>query len=199
MRVLPLLLLALAPLARADRLINVPVATKLLAGSVRLEEAVGFSDSRVRRESLLYAVNATLELEARRFRGVGFDESTVDVYATLLSPFKGYSPGFALGVRDALDRTGDGFRPWVAVTFREAFQLGDIERGADITLGAFFGARGSALVGVSIPLGPDLRLLAESDGIRPSAGLQYAIRGLEFRLFTDDRAALGSLRYSLRF
>lgn len=195
-----LLGLILMTTARADRLINVPVATKLTSGTVRYEQTYGLSDRAVQRESLLFAVNGTYEIEARRFRSDGRDDATLDLYATILSPFKGYAPGFAVGVRDALGQTRDGFRPWVAVTFREPYQLGDIERGADITLGAFFGRHGSALVGFSIPLGPDLRLLAENDGYRLSAGLQYApIRNLELRVLTEDLTPLGSLRYSIRF
>lgn len=199
-RVFPLLVLGLASGAWADRLINVPVATKLVAGTVRYEQAFGLSDRAVRRESLLYAVDDTLEVEARHLRSDGSDAFTLDLYATLLSPFKGYAPGFAFGVRDALGATGDGLRPWVAVTFREPFQLGEIERGADFTIGAFFGRHGSALVGFSIPFGPDLRLLAENDGYRLSAGFQYApVRSLELRLLVEDLTPLGSLRYSIRF
>lgn len=200
MKRLALLLVGLSSFAQADRLINVPVATKLLTGSVRYEETFGLSNRAVMRESLLYAVDDTLEVEVRRFRSSGRDDTTLDLYATILSPFKGYAPGFAVGVRDVLDATEDGRRMWVAVTFREPFQLGDLERGADITLGGFLGSRGSALLGLSIPLGPDLRLLAEHDGLRLSAGFQYApIRNLELRLLTEDRTPLGSFRYSLRF
>ena len=192
--------LALTTLARADRLINVPEATKLVAGTVRYEEMYGLSDRAVQRESFLYAVDDTLAVEARHFRSDGRDDTTVDLYATIISPFKGYAPGFAVGVRDALGATRDGFRPWLAVTFREPYQVGEIERGADLTIGAFFGRHGSALVGFSIPLGPDLRFLAENDGYRLSAGVQYApIRNLELRLVTEDLTPLGSFRYSLRF
>ena len=204
MRPFALLLVGLAAvcptLARADRLINTPVATKLLEGTFRYEGAFGISDRSVQRESLLWAVDKTFEIEGRRFRSAGRDDTTFDVYATLLSPFKGYAPGIAVGVRDVLGDTNDGRRGWVAVTFREAFQVGEFERGFDFTIGGFVGARGSALFALSIPLGPDLRLMAENDGIRLSAGFQYSpIRNLELRLFTEDRTALGSFRYSLRF
>ncbi len=186
--------------ARADRLINTPTATKLVAGSVRLEQMFGLSNRSEMRESLLYAVDDTVEVEARRFRSAGRDDTTFDLYATIISPFKGYAPGIAVGMRDVLGATSDGRRGWVAVTFREAFQLGEFERGADITIGGFIGTRGSALLALSIPLGPDLRLLAENDGIRLSAGFQYSpIRNLELRLVTEDRTPLGSFRYSLRF
>ncbi|RYG44001.1 hypothetical protein EON79_15835 [bacterium] len=186
--------------ARADRLINVPEATKLVAGTVRYEQMYGLSNRAIQRESFLYAVDDTVEIEARHFRSSGRDDTTLDLYATIISPFKGYAPGFAIGVRDALDATRDGFRPWIAVTFREPYQIGEIERGADLTIGAFFGQRGSALVGFSIPVGPDLRFLAENDGYRLSAGVQYApIRNLELRLLTEDLTPLGSFRYSLRF
>lgn len=193
-------LLALSASASADRLINTPVATKIPARSVRLEFMQGLNNRAVVRESLLYAVDETFEIEARRFRSQGREDTTFDVYATIISPFKGYAPGIAVGVRDILGETNDGRRGWVAVTFREAFQVGELERGADITIGGFIGTRGSALLALSIPLGPDLRFLAENDGIRLTAGVQYSpIRNLDLRIYAEDQTTLGSFRYSLRF
>ena len=199
-RLASLLLLVVTESAWADRLIEVPVATKLMAGSVRLEGAYGLTDTAVRRTSLLYAVDDTLEIEARQLSSRGRDDTTLDLYATIISPFKGYAPGFAVGMKDAFNATSDGRRAWVAVTFREPFQVGEYERGADLTIGAFIGTHGSPLLGFSLPFGPDLRLLVEHDGYRLSAGFNYApVRNLEVRLFTQDRTALGSLRYSYRF
>ncbi len=201
MRRLALLALpALSGLALGDRLIDVPVATKLTAGSVRLEEAFGLNNRAFRRDSLLVAVDKTFEVEARRVRSPGRDDTALDVYATLVSPFQGYSPGLATGVRDAGDRTPDGRRFWIAATFREPYEVGDLEIPADITIGGFVGSRGSAFLALSIPLGARLRLLAENDGIRTSAGFQYRpLRNLEVRVFAQDAGVLGSFRYALRF
>ena len=207
MRRLPLLPAALiasfasvSSFAFADRNIDAPVATKLTAGSVRLEEAFGLNGGSFRRDYLMVALDGTFEIEARRFQTRRRDDTAIDLYATVVSPFQGYAPGIAAGVRDVADVTPDGRRGWIAITSREPYEIGDRTYPADITLGAFVGRRGSALVAVSIPLGAELRLLAENDGIRTSAGFQIRrVRGLDLRLFTQDNGVYGSIRYARKF
>ena len=188
-------LLLIAPLARADRLISVPTARKLLDGSYRLESLRRFGRGSEATDYLAAGLGPAWEAEARLFERS--DRATVDLTYNLLSPFPGLAPGFAFGIQDALDETRPGRRLFACGTIRNEF--GRRGEAFDVTVGLFAGRRVTPYVGASVPLRPGLRLLAEHDGDQGQAALEATpFRGLRLRLVSKGGAALGSIGYTAR-
>ena len=196
MRPSALAILLLAPLARADRLISVPTARKLLDGSIRLETLRRFGRGAEATDYLAAGLGPAWEAEARLFERS--DRATIDLTYNLLSPFPGLAPGFAFGLQDALDETGPGRRLFACGTVRNEF--GRRGESFDVTVGLFVGRRVTPYVGASVPLRKGLRLLAEHDGYVGQAALEAApFRGVRLRVVSREGAMLGSVGYTARF
>ncbi len=192
------LLLTLAPFARADRLITVPTARKLLDGSVRLEYLQQFG----RDASIGYATAAfggAWEAEARYLHTDGRDDrGTLDLSYNIIAPLAGFSPGFAVGVQDIADETKAGTRAFLCGTIRNEFGAGNAP--FDVTVGLFAGRLVTPYVGTSVPLYAWASLLAEQDGRQGQLALEARpTRGLRLRLIARSGNVLGSVGYTVSF
>ena len=196
---LAVLPLALAPFARADRLITIPTARKLLDGSVRLESLRAFGAGGDGEDYLAVGLSPSLEGEARLLERAGRDPRlTGDLTYNVISPLTGFSPGIALGVQDVATATRTGPRAFACTTIRNGFDHGNVP--FDVTTGLFVGRRASPFVGTSVPVYPWLRFLAENDGVRGQVALEATpLRGLRLRLVGGDGRVRGSFGYTARF
>ena len=194
-----LALLALAVASRADRLVTVPTARKLLDGTIRLETLRQFGAGGNARDYLAVGFAQAWELEGRVVERTGRDARlTGDLTYNVVAPLTGFSPGFALGVQDLGDVTGPGARAFACATFRNEFNHGNVP--FDVTTGLTAGRRVRPYVGTAVPVYRWLRLLAEHDGFEGRAALEaLPLRGLRVRVVGERGAVLGSIGYTARF
>jgi hypothetical protein len=183
----------LAAMAQADRLIYIPTARKIPFRTIRYELR---AEPRVQGEIEHYVgfgLTTSFELELRS-QNLRLDrpEGTFDLTYNYLSPLTGLTPGFSVGIQDVLDRTDDGRKGFLAITFREGFLAIGGEFPADLTLGiSYVQGRVYPMVGASIPFSQSVRVLAEHDGFRISVGFEVKpSRPLALRLIVRDKNAL---------
>ncbi len=159
--------------AHADRLILIPTATKLTYGSYRLEHLFDQSGSGHSQEYLGYGIGVSFDMAVTSGDLTGLDDLSFDFAFHVLDPIVDFAPGFSVGVVDALDRTHDGRRAYVATTYRSGLD-GPFNAftPAEATLGMFFGSRNAMFTGVQLPFSDALRLLVEHDANRLSAGIE---------------------------
>jgi hypothetical protein len=193
--------LALAALAPADRVITVPTARKIPAGTVRYEfrgQAVG---SGVRENLLGIGLNQFYELEMRTSSLYGKEEKgTFDFSYNVVAPIPEISPGISFGVQDVLDETEDRRRYYGAITFRPIFSTVNGDVAGEVTLGIIQGEYTHPFVGAVVPFSREFRLLAEHNGFRPAAGFEVRPRadlGLRFQV-REGRTLVG-LQYTRKF
>ncbi|MFZ4507417.1 MAG: hypothetical protein ACOYON_06950 [Fimbriimonas sp.] len=199
---LPLLVMVcgLASLASADRLINVPTARKVLKGIARYEISYqGAADESVMHR-LAYGVDSSVDVEFRT--GVLSDprlNSTFNAGYQYLAAVPGVSPGISMGIVDALNRSDEGRKLFVALTFREAVYTPTGESNLDITLGVFALARSAGFVGLYLPFTREVAILAEHDGLDISAGFEYRpAKTIAVRWITAGNRNVYSLSFSRR-
>lgn len=188
--------------ACADRLINIPTARKIQWGTYKFEYRAEPHEKGVQETFLGIGVTEALEVQARASNlDSGHSIGTLDVAYNFISPITGFTPGFAVGVLDVLNKMPDGRRPYFVTTFKEGFYTIDGEVPADITLGfCFEQTRMYPMVGVSIPFSSQFRTLAEHDGKRLSAGVEARpAPNLGIRFTIEDRHSLFGLQYQHRF
>ncbi len=194
-------MLVAAHSAWADRLIDVPTARKLPFGVFRLEFADEVSVSRTQLGYADIGIGTSFEAGVRteQLMGRAF-AGTIDLTYNYISPISGISPGIAFGVQDALNATEDGRRFFFCVTYRDQADAIGGDYAAEVTLGAFLANRSSPYVGVTMPFSSNVRLLAEHDGIRISAGLEYRpIRSIGLRFLSRGRDVMGDLSWMGHF
>ncbi len=203
MRILMVLALAVAAaVARADRLIYIPTARKIPFRTFKYEFR---AEPRVKGELEHYlgiGLTTSWELEVRSQNlGLASAATTFDLTYNYLSPFTGLTPGFAAGVQDILNKTAEGSRPFIAVTFREGYQAIGGEFPGDLTIGISLAQkRLYPIVGASIPFSEAVTLMAEHDGFRISAGFEVRpIRSLALRFLVRERSSLFGFVYQRRF
>jgi hypothetical protein len=142
------------------------------------------------------------ELEVRSQNlGLPTAQTTFDLTYNYLSPLTNLTPGFSIGVQDVINKTAEGTRPFIAITFREGFQVVNGEFPADLTLGmSFVQKRLYPIVGASIPFSEGVRLMAEHDGFRISAGFELKpIKPLALRFIVRERSSLFGFTFQARF
>ena len=193
------ILLLLAPLAAADRLITIPTARKLLDGSFRGEFLRDFGSAKNGTDYLAAGLGPSWEAEVRVLRHDGrAARTTADFTYNLISAVPGFSPGFAFGVQDALDQTRAGTRLFALTTIRNEFGGGNAP--FDITVGLLAGRRTSPFVGAAVPVYSWLRLMAEHDGDRGRVGFEARpAKGVRLRLVATDGRVAGSVGYTVGF
>lgn len=200
----PVIVVALlggAALASADRLITVPTGRKLPFGTVRYEFRAE-PKQRGNEEHLFAAgIGTSFEIEARtswleQDRGSG----TFDLAYNFIAPIPDLSPGISVGVQDALDQTEDRRRVYAAITFRPYFITANGDVPGEVTVGILQGEYTHPFVGVGIPLAREIRLLAEHNGFRLAAGVEYRPKpNLGFRFQTRGHQTLASLQLTTKF
>ena len=190
-----------ASLALADRLVNVPTARPLSKNSIRFEYLGGLNNSSAKEEFLAFSALNGVELEVRRrLRPEESGRTTFDLSYNVLSPVASTAPGIALGILDGLGKTIDGRRAFIAFTFRELLEIGEVGENGDVTLGYQTGALSGAFVGISLPFSGRTRLIAEHNGARITAGFETnLLKGLDAKIFVQEKLLLGGISFSRKF
>jgi hypothetical protein len=203
MRPVPSILLAsLACLSPAQRLLDVPSAISLQPREFKLET--------------FFERNGNREQSTRVGLGLapGFDahlrwgrlaprpiQATLDLSYAIARPLRGFGPGIAVGVMDALDTTRDRTRGYLVLSHLEE-GVDDVTNpvSAEVVAGLSFGRHVSPLTGARIPLGPRLEAIAEYDGFRPAGGLKWLpVPGFYAGAFIRENRTLLALAGQIRF
>lgn len=166
---------ALAGPALADRLITIPTGSKIPFRTVVGEYVFEKSRSRTVEAYLGLGIGKSFDMELRSER---IDEEeqigTFDLGYNYIAPIRGFGPGLSVGVQDVANRSRDGRRAYFAATFLEgtpSTMIGDTP--ASLTVGYMGGSINAAFVGVMMPFTDTFRLLAEHNGRRITAGVEY--------------------------
>lgn len=195
---LAVLVVACAATATSDRLILIPTGTKLPFRTFRLERLfdTDLNDSR----NQYYGVGIGKSFDAALVTDDHGKHATLDFAYSYLDPVVNYAPGLTVGMVDALDRTTEGRRMFVAVTYRSGLDgVFNASTPAEATLGAWFGSRNAFFAGVSLPMSRSFRILVEHDALRPAIGLEFKpMPSLAIRWVTSSEAAMLSLSLSGR-
>jgi hypothetical protein len=202
-RTLPFLLLALACLAHADRVITVPRGGKIPYGTIRGEFM--FEPSQPASSLSYIGIGVTTFIDAEvatdQFRDEkSFTELNLDF--NLNSPLAGLAPGISFGILDVTNSSPDGRRGYIAVSFQDSSDSGPLSGGATVetTIGAFVGKTSHMFVGLSLPVNEHFRFLAEDDGFRVAAGAELKPLGnTYFRLVFRADQTLLSVGSTVRF
>jgi hypothetical protein len=201
---LPLCVLAIgcSALCWADRLISIPTAHKIPFRAFKYELRMEPQVRGLAENYLGIGVSTSIEVEIRTFtsprdRQVG----TFDLTYNIISPITDFTPGFAFGVQDALNRTPEGPRPFFATTFRNGFYGIGGESPSDVTLGIVaIRRRVYPFIGASIPFSKAFRLLAEHDGLILSVGLELRpVKDIGLKWIVRERNSLLGLEIQHRF
>jgi hypothetical protein len=88
-------------------------------------------------------------------------------------PITDVSPGISVGLNDVLNRTRDGRSAYLAWTHRYG-NIGELNQNVptEFTMGVSSQQSGPFFVGLTVPLAEHLRLLAEHNGKRLTAGVE---------------------------
>jgi len=200
LRLIPLLLAA-APFASADRLINLETARKLMAGTYRFEYQGEFSEGRTQMGYVGLGLDKSWELDLRSERiGRASIKSSADLVYNLVSPLAGLSPGVAFGVQDLAGSMQDGRQFFGCLTFREEDESPRGSIYQDTTIGVLVGRKTTPYLAESFPFSPEFRLLFEVSGIRAQAGFEIRpVHNLSLRMIAREKDLMGSVGYSVRF
>jgi len=197
-RTLPLLILALAASAQADRVITIPRGGKIPFGVVRGEYMFEPSQPGTSLSFLGFGVTTFVdaEIQTDELRGEKHF-TTLNLDFNLNAPIAGIAPGISFGIFDAANVSPEGRRGYIAVSFQDS---GNGAANIEMTLGGFVGRESNAFVGVSLPASDQFRFLAEHDGEKLSAGAELkTTTGSYFRLVFRGPQTLLSVGASKKF
>jgi hypothetical protein len=191
----------LASMTFADRLVNVPTARPLSKNAIRFEYLGGLNNSSAEEEFVAFSVLNGLEFEVRRrLRPDENGKTTFDLGYNILSPVASTAPGISLGVLDGLGETVDGRRAYIALTFRELLDVGEVGENGDMTLGYQTGSLSGLFIGISLPFSGRTRMIVEHNGARLTSGFETdLVKGLDARIFIQDQLLLGGISFSRKF
>src|SRR5579862_6276184 len=151
----------LATGAFADRLITIPLGRKVLFDDFKFDSFIEMSSGRTWDRYVGFGLTRQIEID---YHGEKIDHGpmrdTFDFSYNYLAPIMNQSPGISVGIQDALNRTQNGRRAYIAATWRQS--VDDIGHGnlpLEATLGYSQGSSGAGFVGVSIPLSEQVRFL----------------------------------------
>lgn len=113
----------------------------------------------------------SFELRTQRFRNRDL-KNALDLNYQIIGPLPDLSPGVAIGFQDITNQTDDGRRFYVAFTQRQTVTTLDGDRPFDLTLGFFLGRNSSPMLGFSLPMSEEVRLLVDHNGYRLSYGFE---------------------------
>lgn len=199
MRLVAWLLVAfLARDAVADRLILTPTGTKVPYGTVRPEGLWELGHAKRVRAFVAVGLSQSFDAELLLDDWASRGTASFSFSYNYMVPVVDLAPGVSIGMVDVLDRTEFGRSVFVAVTHRIGL-IGDFvgDLPAELTLGARTG-RG-AFVGFMLPVAPQVRILAEHDAIRATAGVELRpVPGLAVRYLFQSSQNLVGLSYSWR-
>jgi len=194
-------LILLAPVAAsADRLFELPTASKVRTGEWQFRHRA--EQGRLGRGStgLATGMGEAVDLEliylnARKPAG------TLDLSYNLVPALADNLPGLSIGVQDAFARTAEGRGMYFVMTFKyNQFGTYNSNTPAEISIGAGGGRFKGVFFSAMLPLADQLRLVAEHDSRRLTAGLALQPRtDLKLHwMFRRDATLLGA-DYSYKF
>ena len=147
-----------------------------------------------------FGLNEIFDCELRDSRLSGDNSTTFDASANLVAPILGVSPGISVGVVDALNRTSDGRRAYVAITFREYLETATNDYATETTIGMQYGSLTTPFVAMSIPVSKNFRFLAEHNGFRLTGGFEIKpFPSIGIKLLAQERGVLGSVSWTAKF
>lgn len=202
MRSILVALILLPTIACAERLITIPVGKKLVYRSARFE---ALFDTRSAERSRYYlAAGLTPHIDAELYSDrldLGDRFTSFDIAFNHSAPITDLAPGISVGMLDVANKTEMGRRFFGAITWRIGLQgaaVNDVPM--EVTVGAATNVRHPIFVGAMVPLSYNLRILAEHDSERITAGVEFRpFAGIAARaLFRSDRT-LVSLSLTRRF
>lgn len=131
----------------------------------------------------------------------GTGRQNFDFEYQYLAPIPDTAPGIAFGILDSFNQTKTGRRIY-AVMSEQVDMHADLNHDllATISLGYQGGVKCSPFVGVRIPLGTQVALLAEHDGTTVNAGFEFdPIPNLSLISISRGNTSLFKIRYRVRF
>ncbi len=194
-------LLSLAIISHADWLIDTPVSRKIPLKGVRYEFRSMLKGG-LQEHRLGFGVSETIEVIVRTERLGSFlpTHTTADISFTPNGPVPGVAPGISVGILDAANKTQDGRRGYFGFTFREDYDGIDGSNYGDVTFGVIADHYVKAYFGASIPFSKSFRVLAEHNGNRLAAGLDFRpIKHFSLRMIWRDRQILFGASIATRF
>jgi hypothetical protein len=187
--------------SHADRLIQVPTGRKLAYRTIRPEFMFEPHKDGTSEYYLGLGLTNSIEMEFRtqRFRNQNVKQA-IDLSYNLVGPIPDLSPGVSIGVQDAMNATSDSRRVFVAVTVRQTLDGigGDVY--GDLTIGGYFGTRGGAFVGLSLPISQQFRFVIDHNGYRAAGGIEIApVKGASIKFIARAEQTFLSCSYSTKF
>lgn len=201
-RVLVILFLAASLTAQADWLVFIPSGRKLEFQTGRVEFLWAATTAREFRTTMGYGLTKSIEVD--------LTSETIDPRDTLLSldasytftdPVVNYVPGLQIGVIDALNKTQDRRRFYIAASYDVGLTgLYNGDSPMQVTVGAVGGSLTGPFVGVAIPFTHSFIGLAEHDSHRMTAGFEFKpTHDTSVRWLFNGNRVLWSAGFSLRF
>lgn len=194
MKFLPFTLLLLPAVARADRLITVPMSVKVPYQTLSFGTLYRTADQSLD-GWLGYGLDPKIEVELwgtdrdprnRKFSG-GFSYQ-------ILPAFPDAAPGLAVGIQDVSAASRRGRVAFAAFTYRMT-NLGERNQNVptELTFGLWSYDKGLFYVGAKLPLTDELWLVGEHDAKELNWGASYeALPGTRVQfLFMNGRSTLG--------
>jgi len=197
------LVLLLVRGAHADRLVNIPTGTKIHKRTVKLELMSKLGGGPNRRYyfgvPLGEVFDAQLVLDHDQ-RGRN-DRLSVDASYNAFVPIPDLAPGVSIGIRDLMNQTHDGRAAYLAITNKYSQDgLYNMNTPAEVTWGLGTGGIRGGFFGVSLPFADQLRLIAEHDSFRLTAGFDVRPwRDLSIRWLFRQHETLLHVSLLLRF
>lgn len=203
MRCLPVLLVAAsAALARADYIVTVPNARKVLYREFKADFLWEARTKANARTWATYGLTPDIELSLTSETVAPRDTiCSFDLSYSVAYPFVNKMPGFSFGVVDALNSTRDGRHFYLATSY-DAGMIGQYNRETPMTvvIGAFFGSMNGPFVGFSIPYTECFRLLGEHDTKHIAAGFEFKpSKETSIRWLFRDSSVMWSAGFWARF
>jgi len=195
--------LALLPAAVcADRLITIPTGSKIFSRNLKVESLFLPSESNRSITYVGYGIDQSFDAEIVIDRlSQNKARGTFNVSWNYVPAVVDVSPGITIGVRDGLDQTRDGRSIYLATSFR-FFLDGEFNSDlyGEVVMGFGVGGFRGAFTGLSLPISPQFRLVAEYDSRRITAGLDYRPdRAIQLRLLARDGVPFLGLVLTHRF
>ena len=188
-----------ASFARADWMIDSPVGHKIPYGVAKLEYDLDAKGGKVSDSRFGFGIGKSFDFTVHR-QTFGTPLATVDVTYAYVAPGAGLSPGVVAGCLDVNNHSGEGRRPYFAISFLEDVDTDDGTLLADVSVGMTFEHSMHGFAAASTPISKTSQLLGEFDGRKVLLGIGYKLRkDLTTRFVIRERQLMVGMQWSKRF
>ena len=200
-RCVALVLACIPAFAGAERLFNIPTASKTKIGDYKF--GVRYNQHRFKdyEGQIGFGISDSIDAEATTERIGNRTTSSMNLSYNLLTAFPDLAPGLSIGLRDILDNSRQGRSAYFAFTFK-VNQFGTYNQNTplEVTIGAATGGMDGMFFGAMIPFVDQFRLIAEHDTLGMQAGLEIRpTKDLSIQwMFRREKTQLG-FGWSMRF